>query len=157
VGFLFGWYNYLIMKNSIFIAIIFMLIVGAFFVVYSALMCHSQVILGGEIFIVDTARTEYTQKKGLSNKNSLPEDGGMLFIFPSENRHGIWMKDMNFPIDILWIDSNMKIVHIEKSVSPNTYPKIFSPTTPSLHVLEISAGKSDLLNLKTGDSVIFFK
>jgi uncharacterized membrane protein (UPF0127 family) len=145
------------MNKSITILITLLLVIGLLFVFYSALTHHSEVILGGKTFIVDVANTKYSLEKGLSGREPLSDDQGMLFIFPTEDEYGFWMKDMKFPIDIIWINSQMKIVHIEKSVSPNTYPKILTPTAPAIYVLEISAGQSDLLNIKIGDSVIFTK
>ena len=64
----------------------------------------------------------------------------MLFIFKKEDIHGIWMKDMQFPIDILWLDSGYEVVDIAENVSPLTYPKIFYPKTSSLYVFEARQG-----------------
>ncbi len=114
---------------------------------------YSYVIMGGKTFTVDISQTDYARQKGLSGKESLLEDRGMLFIFPKEDRYGIWMKDMKFPIDIIWIDANSKIISIEKSVLPDTYPKVFYPTVPALYVFEISAGEVEKLNVKIGDSI----
>ncbi len=115
------------------------------------------VILGGKTFSVEIAKTDMERERGLSLHVPLSDSQGMLFIFPTEGLYGFWMKDMLFPIDIVWIDSNLKIVHIEKDLSPETYPKIFSPGAESLYVLEIPAGQSDILNIKTGDRVKFVK
>ena len=56
--------------------------------------------------------------KGLSIKNTLNESEGMLFPFDTPGEYSFWMKDMKFPIDIIWIDSNYKIVYIEKNLQP---------------------------------------
>ena len=73
----------------------------------------SKLVLGGKTFSVDVADTVYTQAKGLSNRQSLGYNEGMLFIFKDVDIHGFWMKDMLFPIDIIWMDENLKINHIE--------------------------------------------
>ena len=77
---------------------------------------------------------------GLSNRTNLPEGiDGMLFIFPKSDTHGIWMKDMNFNIDILWLDDNFNVVDQRLNVSPDTYPESFTPSAPALYVLELPA------------------
>jgi uncharacterized membrane protein (UPF0127 family) len=63
------------------------------------------------------------------------------------------MKDMLFPLDIVWIGEDFRVVHIEKSLSPETYPTVYYPDTLSKFVLEISAGESDKINIKVGDLI----
>ncbi|MGN6351023.1 MAG: DUF192 domain-containing protein, partial [Candidatus Nitrosocosmicus sp.] len=70
------------------------------------------------VIYVDLAITPDQQAKGLSIKNSLNDSEGMLFPFDKPGDYSFWMKDMKFPIDILWIDANNKIVHIEKNLQP---------------------------------------
>jgi len=90
----------------------------------------------------------------------LAENEGMLFIFENEGYFGIWMKDMNFPIDIAWLDKDKKIISIEKNVDPETYPKVFYAQKNdlpilSLYVLETSAGFLGKNNIQIGDFVDF--
>lgn len=89
---------------------------------------------------IEVADNDLKREKGLSGRVEIAKDEGMLFVFEREDYYGFWMKDMNFPIDIAWLDKNKKIVHIENSVSPETYskkipPKVFKPNSPSLYVL----------------------
>src|SRR3989339_1641882 len=116
-----------------------------------------EVIVGNNTFYVEVARTKMELERGLSLHVPLLRDQGMLFIFEKEDFYSFWMKDMLFPVDILWIDSNFKVVHAEKSVLPETYPKSFYPKSKSLYVLEISAGLTEALNIKIGDEVKFIK
>jgi len=116
-----------------------------------------QVIIGEKTFFVEVARTKMELERGLSLHIPLLDNQGMLFVFPKEDIHRFWMKDMTFSIDIVWIDSKLKIVGIEKNISPDTYPKTFSPETKSRYVLEIPAGQADFLSLKVGQSVEFIK
>lgn len=102
---------------------------------------------------VELARTRAEQIQGLSGRESLPEGSGLFFIFEKEETHGIWMKDMKFPIDIVWIASDRRIVHIEKNVSPDTYPKVFYPASESIAVLELSAGIAESFNIKIADTL----
>lgn len=97
-----------------------------------------------EVFLADTADERIA---GLSGWQKLEENQGLLFIFPQPTRPNFWMKDMNFPIDLLWLDGNMEIVGIEKNLTPDSYPRTFSPNQPIKYVLEINAGLTDRLNL----------
>lgn len=86
------------------------------------------------------ADTEEKREKGLGNRDSLPKNKGMLFVFDKIDIYGFWMKNMRFAIDIVWLDENKKIVHIEKNVLPDTFPNTFIPTQKSLYVIETNAG-----------------
>jgi|SRR3989344_1253390 len=101
------------------------------------------------------ADTEEKRTKGLGGLASIPRDYGMLFVFDSPDYLNIWMKDMLFSIDIIWMDENFKIVRIEKNISPNTYPKIFTAPVKARFVLELNARMSEFYNLKTGETIIF--
>lgn len=93
--------------------------------------------LPGQIEIADTPEK---RTQGLSGRADVPDDYGMLFVFDIEGRSGFWMKDMRVPIDIIWIATDGTIVHIEHSLSPDTYPEIFTPSIPARYVLETRAG-----------------
>lgn len=108
-----------------------------------------------KILKVEVADTPFLQEKGLSGRENLNENEGMLFVFNFLDKHGFWMKDMNFPIDIIWLDEEMKIVWIEKNVAPLSYPKIFSPKSDAKYVLEVVSGFSQKSNLQTGDLIEF--
>ena len=104
------------------------------------------------------ARVADTPEKmatGLSGALSLPENNGMLFVFESPEIYSFWMKDMNFPIDIIWIDENFRVLDITKNLEPKTYPKKFSSEKPILYVLEVNAGFSDARNIQKGAFVSF--
>jgi len=89
---------------------------------------------------IELADTAEKRTLGLSGRASIGDDYGMLFIFPEEDRHGFWMKDMQVPIDIVWIDGEGAVVHIEHELSPLTYPKVFQSPAPARYVLETRAG-----------------
>lgn len=101
------------------------------------------------------ADTVDLQMLGLSGRDGLSRKAGLLFSFTEDGKYPFWMKDMSFAIDIIWIDQNMKIVHIEHSVDPNTFPKTFDSPMPARYVLEIASGLSREHNLQKGDGVIF--
>lgn len=91
--------------------------------------------------------------EGLSEVTSLGELSGKLFIFDESDYHGMWMKDMRIPIDIIWIDETLTVVHIEQNVTPDTYPAVFSPSVPARFVLETNAYFTDQYAVKVGDEV----
>lgn len=99
---------------------------------------------------IEYARTPEAQAQGLSGRAQIPPDYGMLFVFPAAGRYGFWMKDMLVPIDIIWIREDGVIVGREDSVSPDTYPKIFTPPEPVRAVLEVRAGESRKLGYEVG-------
>jgi uncharacterized membrane protein (UPF0127 family) len=103
------------------------------------------------------ATTSAEQELGLGQRASLPLDEGMLFIFPKADNYGFWMKDMHFPIDMIWLDENFSITHIESNVSPDTYPTVLYPGQKSLYVLETNAGYSQKNDLEVGESLDFIK
>ncbi len=111
------------------------------------------VVLNGKVYKIEVADNSALLKKGLSGHKPLLGNEGMLFIFQKAEKYGFWMKDMTFPIDIIWFDQNLKVVHIEKDVSPDSYPKTFTPNSDALYVLELASGQSDIIKLKIGDSL----
>ncbi|MEA1929557.1 MAG: DUF192 domain-containing protein [Patescibacteria group bacterium] len=102
---------------------------------------------------VKLAKTSQEQARGLSGRESLGEFEGMLFSFERPAEPSFWMKDMNFPIDILWLDSQLRIIEIEHNVQPDSFPQTFSPPQPIRYVLEVNAGLAENFNLQTGDGI----
>lgn len=117
----------------------------------------AQVVINHRVINVEVADNTVLQQKGLSGHKKLLPNEGMFFVFTKVGEQDFWMKDMTFPLDIIWIDENLKVVHIEKSLDPKTYPKIYFSSTPALYVLEIMAGQSDVLKIATGTTVTFLK
>jgi uncharacterized membrane protein (UPF0127 family) len=111
--------------------------------------------MGGEVFIADIADTNESRQTGLSGRTSLRENQAMMFIFPTDGQNLFWMKDMNFSIDMIWLDAEKKIVYIARDAAPESFPQTFGPTTLTRYVVEVQAGISEKLGLKVGDSVIF--
>ena len=144
------------MKNKkvtvVFIAVaIFVIIIVAL----SNFTYKSKIIVGGKTYNVQVAETQYFLEKGLSGHKPLQTNEGMFFIFQKPGNYGFWMKDMSFPLDIVWIGGDFRVTHIEKAVAPETYPKVFYPGVDSVYVLEFASGQSDAINLKIGDYVNF--
>jgi uncharacterized membrane protein (UPF0127 family) len=111
------------------------------------------ITINGIELLVDIADEPHEQEKGLSGRDKMAENKGMLFIFPDSSSPSFWMKEMEFSLDIIWIDNNDIIVGITKNISPDTYPQTFSPPSPIKYVLEVNAGWSDRHNIKIGDKM----
>ena len=110
--------------------------------------------VGGVKLFVHVADTPEERMQGLSGTPSLGEFEALIFVFDDLDRHGIWMKDMNYPIDIIWVSDGLQVIHIEHDVSPDTYPKSFRPAGPARYVIETSAGLTKNANIQVGDVVI---
>ena len=106
---------------------------------------------------VEVADTDEERIKGLSGKEDIGRVNGLLFMFPREGYHGIWMKDMKFPIDIIWIDTNLNVVAVDKSVLPETFPKTFRPPVPVQYLIETEARYTEIFGIKAGDKVVLPK
>lgn len=84
--------------------------------------------------------------RGLSGRETLKPRTGMLFVYPEGDNTCIWMKDMRFPIDIMWFDATGTLTDIKANVSPYTFPNSFCPASPAKYVLEMPAGSAEELN-----------
>lgn len=116
---------------------------------------ETTIILKGKTIEALVADTECKRELGLSEKNSLEKDKGMLFVFNSVGYYGFWMKDMNFPIDIIWIDNDFYISGLEKNVSPDSFPEVFGQNYEAEYVLEVPAGYADDNDVSAGDKLDF--
>ncbi len=140
--------------RRIIIAVVsFLSLLLIFVFLFSKINYKSKVIIDNNVFTVDIAETSYLMQRGLSGRSSLSPNEGMFFVFQNPGHYGFWMKDMNFPIDIVWIDENLKIIGFQKKLSPETYPNVFYPDKNVLFVLEISTGRADEVGMRVGDSV----
>lgn len=124
------------------------------------------IIQGGDKFLkinetsvkVELANTEASRKKGLSGRDSLDPNSGMLFVFESKDtRTGFWMKDTKIALDFIWINDG-KVSQITDNVQPEPSTpenelKIYTPDRPIDYMLEVGAGFVQKNNIKSGDSV----
>lgn len=93
--------------------------------------------------------------QGLSGRQSLGEDQGMLFIFEQPGEHCFWMKEMNFPLDIIWLNENKQVITIKENVHPDTYPERFCPNKLAKYVIEVNAGIADRALISEGSQLQF--
>ena len=109
--------------------------------------------ISGEDVKVSVANTLEARKMGLSGRNELGKHDGMLFVFDTAARYGFWMKDMRFPIDILWLSDDGKVLEMRENVRPATYPEVFTSNVPARYVLELPAWFVRDNNVAIGDIV----
>lgn len=117
---------------------------------------NPSLIINNKKFNIDIAKSVEQKEKGLSIYDKLPLNKGMIFVFNTPEYYAFWMKDMKFPIDIIYIRKN-KIIDIFKNVpapkSENETLPIIKPKETADMVFEINAGLSDKYNFKIGDLV----
>ncbi|MBM3281272.1 MAG: DUF192 domain-containing protein [Candidatus Harrisonbacteria bacterium] len=122
----------------------------------------SSVAINNHLIRVTLAETSFSRSKGLSGHAPLASDEGMLFLFPRATIQSFWMKDMLFPLDIIWLQSvsakEAKIIGVAKNAQPLKSLlnlEYFTSPAPVDWVLEVSAGTFDSLKMKVGDSATF--
>ncbi len=132
----------------------------------------AEVKIGENVFAVEVASTTISRVRGLSGRNGLAENEGMFFIFDELGTNGFWMKDVKFPIDIIWIAGDSpsqisqgeiwegKVVGFAENAAPEPgVPlwklKIYYPPELVDRVLEVNAGMVKRLGIKVGDRVKF--
>jgi len=103
---------------------------------------------------IEIADDEEERMKGLMDRHNLPENAGMLFIFPNDEPRSFWMKDTFISLDIIYINSNKEIVSIQKYTQPKSTYSIPSEK-PAMYVLEVNAGFTDKFGINPGDKIDF--
>lgn len=114
-----------------------------------------QLLLGARAFMLDRADTAAQQEQGLSGRDSMARDAGMVFVFDQPGVQCFWMKDMHFPLDMLWLNASRQVVHVERDVAPGTYPKTFCPSVMAMYVIELNAGQTASAGIRPGDNLVF--
>lgn len=119
----------------------------------------AEAVLGGETVSLEVAASEEDRAQGLGGRDSLGENEGMIFVFDEKQEHSFWMYEMNFPIDIIFIDENT-IVDIEENVPPpdqedpnRAQLPTYSPDSPVNYVIEVPAGFVAEHEVQVGDTV----
>ena len=103
----------------------------------------------------ELAKNSDQQQQGLGNRPCIEKNQGMLFVFNKPRRYPFWMKDMRFPIDIVWIGADHKVVGLDVNLQPSTYPDSFEAAKPVQYVLELQANRADSLGLVLGTPINF--
>jgi len=117
-----------------------------------------QIFLPNETSITaELAITDEERQLGLMFREKINYDQGMLFVFEEEGIHSFWMKNMKIPLDLLWLDKNKRIIHIEECVPPckrDPCPS-YTPRYSAMYVLELKAGSVNENGLELYDKLDF--
>jgi uncharacterized membrane protein (UPF0127 family) len=122
----------------------------------------TEIKVNDQVVFVQVADSDAERALGLSFTQELKNDAGMLFVFDVIGVKNFWMRDMNYDLDIIWIDENKKVVGFFEDVKKESYNKLHpeysriykSPETTK-YVLELNAGSIKNLKIKVGDSIDF--
>lgn len=157
------------MKNTlIFLVAIGLAIVGYwkyFYVPKSAKLTiyddWHKIKIGDRILNIEVVQSLIDRERGLSGRESLAVNAGMLFVFEKPGLYGFWMKGMKFPIDILWLDENLRVVDIKEKAEPSSYsitsPQNFVPQDAAKFVLEANAGFASYAGVKISNQAEILK
>lgn len=119
-----------------------------------AMLPTTTITIGNTTVTAELATTPTQQEDGLSNRTALADGTGMLFVFPQPADLGFWMKDMRFPLDIIFIDADKTIITIAPNLSPDTYPQAFHPSSLAKYVLEVPAGFAAAHAVAIGQKIV---
>ena len=107
------------------------------------------------IIKAEIATSSIALEQGLSGRISLPTNQGMLFVFPKVASRGFWMRNMSFPIDIIWINKDKVVIGVESNVDPSSYPHMYFPPSPIQYVLELNAGYANKNGITASTTLTF--
>lgn len=121
--------------------------IGLFLFVHSRNAKNSprSVSIEGQVYTLEIADTDQKRGKGLGERDSICETCGMLFVFETRGQYAFWMKDMRFPLDIIWLLGD-RVVFVQHDVSPD-FAGILHPAVNADTVLELNAGAGSSLNI----------
>jgi len=147
-------------REIIFLGILFILIAGAFYL-FSGLnrrwsLLHAEFVSASNqrssSVYLEIASTESERRKGLMFRNGLQPDEGMLFIFPDESPRGFWMKDVSFPLEMVALDRNFKVLEIHNDVPPFD-EALVNMAQPAKYVVEVNPAFVRDSQITVGDSL----
>jgi len=116
--------------------------------------------IGDAAILAEVPQTPQDRARGLGERDFLPRDRGMLFVFDFEHPHAFWMRGMRFPLDFVWISADRRVVEVTTEVPPqpgvpDAELRLYRPNAPVLYVLEVNAGAVEDLDIRVGDRVEF--
>jgi len=138
--------------------LILVLILIVYFIFFKITPLNTiKINIGNTKYNIEVAKSMAQKQKGLSDRQKLCSDCGMIFTFGNEGTQPFWMKDTLIGLDIIWLKSDGEIVSIQTAQPeigvPMTQLKIYQNTLPAKYVIELNAGDATKLNLKVGDHI----
>lgn len=142
-----------------FIILILALIIGGvfYFARRKTVFEKTEIKVGKAILSVEIADTVLKRETGLSLREGIEKNEGMIFVFEKPIEAKFWMKNMKFSIDIIWIDENLKVIGFEENISPDTYPQEFKSPDRIKYAIEVNAGWVKNNKIKKGDKIWFLE
>jgi hypothetical protein len=107
-----------------------------------------------QILNLELATTPKQREQGLMNRTQMASDTGMLFIFPEEQPLTFWMRNTFIPLDIVFMDNELRVINIHKNTKTNQISELYASTRPARYVLEVNAGWTDQHQLQAGDQLV---
>ena len=116
--------------------------------------------IGGNAVIVEVADDPDERTNGLSRRDGLAQGAGMLFVWDEEAAHTLWMKEMRFALDFIWLDADKRVVSIDANVpvqpgAADSELMLYRPDGPALYAIELEAGEAARLGVAVGDVIAF--
>jgi uncharacterized membrane protein (UPF0127 family) len=135
-----------------------LLLVGAaaLYILWPQLQPHATIHLGDGVYTANVAKTQQDRDKALGGSYSLGDSQALLLVYDTDGRWAITMKDMNYPIDIVWLDKDKKVVYIVKNAPPESYPyQQFEPNSDARYVVELPEGAVGQKKIAIGMTATF--
>lgn len=129
----------------------FIVFIGVVFTMHTQ---ATQLRVNGQTYTLSVADTDAERTKGLGDRASMASNVGMLFVFSAPGRQCFWMKDMHFSLDMIWADSNKRVVQVAKDLSPATYPNVYCANNAQ-YVIELNAGQAAKAHIADGTVLNF--
>jgi uncharacterized membrane protein (UPF0127 family) len=116
--------------------------------------------IDGRSIIVEVADEPGERSQGLSDRDALPRDGGMLFVWDQPAEHTLWMKDMRIPLDFVWLDESKRVIKVEANVphqpgASDAELVRYTSGPGALYAIELNAGAAARLGIGVGDVLAF--
>lgn len=141
----------------LFFGILFGVFLSAYFGNFSSEKKHIVVSFKNSSVMAEVSDTEVSRIRGLSGRTSLKDGEGMWFDFGTDGYPSFWMKEMNFPIDILWLNKDLEITYLKENATPESYPEMFTPSSLCRFVLEVPSGFVKKYEVKIGEKATVHK
>jgi uncharacterized membrane protein (UPF0127 family) len=120
---------------------------------YSSLSTIEIGLKEGTTITAELAVSKHERQRGLMYRDGLGKGERMLFVFDEEDKYPFWMKNVNFPIDIIWINSDFRVVDAQTAVPCTDHCRNYLPEYPAMYVLEVPAGFADAHGIETGSPI----
>ncbi len=111
--------------------------------------------INNESIALIVADDQQEREKGLGDRDYISDYEAMIFVFEQPDIYEFWMKDMKFPLDIVWLNEKREVVYIKENAKPESYPESFVPPQKAQYVIEFNTGLVSKLGIKVGNILDF--